>query len=189
MAPEGPGNLVALDFDSIEPPRCRVDRYDPTAKATEDLFVSWNATERPPGFVSVADGTAYVAVPPGYVRRTYPADAPDLTWRDKAFGSAGLMLVVVLPHGFAVSRTEGLSPAAVATKAVKGRQALYWRIYVNPAVASWRVEAVTNLAAAVDALTRGLVGHPHEPEVPLPKYPPPPDPIREPPDWQIPLRS
>jgi hypothetical protein len=189
MAPAAAGNLVALDFSLIDPvPSCLVERYDPTAGAIQDLFVTWNATQRPPGFVGVVNGTAYVAVPPGYVRRRYPAEVPNLIWRDKAFGTSGLMLIVVLPPGFAVSRSEHLHPLAIATKLANERQALYWRLG-DPAEASLRVESTTDVAAAIRTLGDALVGHPLEPAATLPRFPPAPKAIPEPPEWQRRRRS
>ena len=77
MAPEAPGNLVALDV-TTDPGGfvCRVERYDPVA-SNEFLRVSWNAIARPTGYEPVADGAAYVDVPPGFDHRVYEA-RPDV---------------------------------------------------------------------------------------------------------------
>jgi len=143
MPPEAPGNLVALDVTSDASGFvCRVERYDPTGASSGLLRVSWNAITRPPGYEPVAGGAAYVDVPPGFEHRTYVA-RPDLAgssleWIDKVFGD-GLMLIVVLPYGYALASFHDASPAPVAAKLHEGRMAIYW-LHKERTRTSWRME-------------------------------------------------
>jgi hypothetical protein len=130
MAPEAPGNLVVLDVTTDAGGFvCRVERYDPIGKPIRFLRVSWNAIARPGGYESVAGGAAYVEVPPGFKHSTYDA-RPDLAgsslvWLDKVFGD-GLMLIVILPYGYALPSFYDAHPPPVAAKPHEGRMAIYW---------------------------------------------------------------
>ena len=149
MAPEVPGSLVILDLELKDSEvKCQVDRYDPTNKAIEPLKVSWNATECPPGYVSAGGGVVFVRRPPGYEHRTYPAK-PDVlrdrfSWIDKVGGDPPeLMLVIVLPTGYALPSVDEASPLPTVSKVFNSRMALYWSIAgktVRRAEFSWRME-------------------------------------------------
>ena len=130
MAPEAPGNLVALDVTSdANGFVCRVERYDPTEVSSRFLRVSWNAITRPPGYDPVAGGAAYVEITPGFDHCSYEARpdiaGPRLTWLDKVFGD-GLMLIVLLPYGYALLSLQDADPPPVAAKVHDGRMAVYW---------------------------------------------------------------
>jgi hypothetical protein len=131
MAPESPGNLVAIDLEwrnsRLE---CQVDRYDPTT-ALDFLYVSWNAIECPENYLPVGRGVAYVWVPPHYLHRQYRARVDNaghgFEWIDKASG-LGLMLIVTLPpdYTYVFVRSED-RPRPIRFKALEdGRMALYW---------------------------------------------------------------
>jgi len=144
MAPEAPGNLVALDL-TTHPSGfvCRVERYDPVA-SNEFLRVSWNAIARPPGYEPVAGGAAYVDVPRGFDHRVYEARpdvvGPRLAWIDKVFGD-GLMFIVILPYGYAVTRFLDAEPPPVSAKVHDGRMALYW-LHKERTKTTWLMDAV-----------------------------------------------
>jgi len=145
MAPEAPGNLVVLDVTTdANGFACRVERYDPIGNPIRFLRVSWNAIARPGGYEAVGDGAAYVEVPPGFEHRTYEA-RPDsagssLVWVDKVFGD-GLMLIVVLPYGYALPSFHDAHPPPVAAKPHQGRMAIYW-LHKDRTRTTWRIEAV-----------------------------------------------
>jgi hypothetical protein len=145
MSPEAPGNLVALDISSDgDGFTCRVERYDPIDVNAGFLRVSWNAITRPPGYEPVGGGAAYVDAPPGFAHTSYEAK-PDrggdrLAWLDKVFGD-GLMLIAVLPYGYALTGARDADPPPVAAKLHGGRMAVYWLIAERTRI-SWRLEAV-----------------------------------------------
>jgi hypothetical protein len=145
MAPEAPGNLVALDVRSdANGFVCRVERYDPTEVSSRFLRVSWNAITRPPGYDPVAGGAAYVEITPGFDHRSYEARpdiaGPRLTWLDKVFGD-GLMLIVILPYGYALLSLQDADPPPVAAKVHDGRMAVYW-LHPKRTRTTWRMEVV-----------------------------------------------
>jgi hypothetical protein len=156
MAPEAPGNLVALDI-TTDPSGfvCRVERYDPVG-SNEFLRVSWNAIARPTGYEPVAGGAAYVDVPPGFDHRVYEARpdvvGPRLAWFDKVFGD-GLMLIVILPYGYAVTSFHDADPPPVSAKLHDGRMAIYW-LHKERTRTTWHVDAVE--AARIAALCSEL---------------------------------
>ncbi|MBV9767887.1 MAG: hypothetical protein JOZ48_23810, partial [Acidobacteriaceae bacterium] len=145
MAPEAPGNLVALDVTADSAGfLCRVERYDPTDTSSAFLRVSWNAVARPPGYEPVAGGVVYVDVPLGFTHRIYEA-RPDtagssVVWTDTAFGD-GLMLVATLPYGYALPSVHDAHPPPVAAKVHEGRMAIYW-FHKERTRTDWRMEPV-----------------------------------------------
>jgi hypothetical protein len=145
MSPEAPGNLVALDISSDgEGFACRVERYDPIEDHPLFLRVSWNAITRPPGYEPVAGGAAYVDAPPGFEHKSYEARpdvaGPRLAWLDKVFGD-GLMLIAVLPYGYALTSVHDADPPPIAAKLHDGRMAVYWLVAERTRI-SWRLEPV-----------------------------------------------
>jgi TIR domain len=157
MAPEAPGNLVALDVASDESGFvCRVERYDPTEDSSSFLRVSWNAIARPPGYEPFAGGAAYVDVPPGFDHRIYEARpdiaGPRLGWIDKIFGD-GLMLIAILPYGHALPSFHDADPRPVAAKPHEGRMAIYW-VLTDRTRTTWRMEVIE--AGRIPALCSAL---------------------------------
>lgn len=145
MAPEAPGNLVALDVRSEASGFvCRVERYDPTEVSSRFLRVSWNAVTRPPGYDPVAGGAAYVEITPGFEHCSYEARpdiaGPRLAWLDKVFGD-GLMLIVILPYGYSLLSLQDADPSPVAAKLHDGRMAVYW-LHAKRTRTTWRMEVV-----------------------------------------------
>jgi hypothetical protein len=131
MAPESPGNLVALDLEwrntRLE---CRVDRYDPTGLSF--LHVSWNAIDCPERYVPVGSGVAYAWLPPDFEHRRYRARVDiagdGFEWLDRAFG-VGLMLILILPPKcIYVFPSVGISSSRPIRfkSTADGRMALYW---------------------------------------------------------------
>jgi hypothetical protein len=151
MAPESPGNLVALNV-TTDPNGfvCQVERYDPVA-SNDFLRVSWNAIVRPPGYEPVAGGAAYVDVPRGFDHRVYEARpdvvGPRLAWIDKAYGD-GLMLIVILPYGYAVTRFLDADPPPVSAKLHDGRMVIYW-LHKERTRTTWHMDAVDTARISV----------------------------------------
>jgi hypothetical protein len=156
MAPEAPGNLVALDV-TTDPSGfvCRVERYDPIA-SNEFLRVSWNAIARPTGYEPVAGAQRTsmfrLASTTGSMRRDQTSSDQDLAWFDKVFGD-GLMLIVILPYGYAVTSFHDADPPPVSAKLHDGRMAVYW-LQKERTRTTWRMDAVE--AARISVLCSEL---------------------------------
>jgi hypothetical protein len=132
MTPEAPGTLVVLDFYwSDSELRCRVEDYEPY-DAIEVLRVSWNSTRRPRGYESVGNGVAYTLIPAGYRREGPHPGEPDVLDRDRfswihPVRGEGLMLIAVLPEGYALVPPDGDADSwPIVSKIFRGRMALYW---------------------------------------------------------------
>jgi hypothetical protein len=202
MAPESPGNLVALDLEwrnsRLE---CQVDRYDPTGE--EFLHVSWNAIECPEDYVPVGSGVAYVWVPLNFEHRRYRARIDKANggfeWLDKAFG-IGLMLILTLPPTctYIFPDKGKAGPWPIRFKSTNDRRmALYWWLQGQSphgrAVVSWQIQCdpTVDIEAQCDLLNeeaRRMHAHPVHIDLPpggavTPSAQPPI--LGEPPSWHI----
>lgn len=145
MAPESPGNLIALDLEwNNSRLECQVDRYD---SGNDFLYVSWNAIEGPDHYVPISGGVAYVWVPEGYAHRKYRARVSAIDdgfeWIDVAQSPIGAMLILTLPLNYVfVSPGEDASDQyPIDFKSTEdGRMALYWWLEPGRFAALWHME-------------------------------------------------
>ena len=154
MAPESPGNLIALDLEwNNSRLECQVDRYD---SGNNFLYVSWNAIECPEHYVPISGGVAYVWVPQGYVHRRYRARVNDIDdrfeWIDVAQAPSGAMLILTLPlsYVFVPPSDNASDQSPVDFKSTEdGRMALYWWLQPGRFTALWHM--VYRESANIDA--------------------------------------
>jgi hypothetical protein len=146
MAPESPGNLIALDLKwNNSRLECEVDRYD---SGSDFLYVSWNALECPEYYVPFGNGVAYVWVPEkSFAHRRYRARVDiaehGFEWLDVAQASSGAMLILTLPpnHVFMHPTENDAYPFPVSFKSTEdGRMALYWWLPPGRFTVVWNME-------------------------------------------------
>jgi hypothetical protein len=157
MAPESPGNLVAIDLEwKNSKLECLVERFDPTGDGHAFLHVSWNAIECPERYVPLRSGAAYVWVPPTFEHRRYRARVDETNeggfeWLDRGFG-VGMMLILKLPRGctYKFPSESKRSPIPIRFKSTDdGRMAFYsWLAGSGDdgrVVFSWQMECNENV--------------------------------------------
>lgn len=131
----------------------------------------------PPDFVEAVEGVACVAVPPGYKTYRYnkrrDPSAPPLiqSWHGQVRGSA-LMVVAILPHGYAFDEPcEGSEWPAKATLLARRRVAVYW-VFGGPdrtVEPAWRITPAERRAQLeCCALINARPSHRQLPEPPVP---------------------
>jgi hypothetical protein len=156
------GNLVALDLERPRgndlPLGVRYERFTPKNDQVDRLLATWKVSNPPTGFTAVANGAAYVRVPPGYDH--LPPPPASLTslgdsryvWTDTGQGD-GPLFIDVLPKGYTF---ENPNPVPVEAKEHHGRVALF---FCPAAFAgqTLRVEfSLRNVVAAASDDTRRL---------------------------------
>lgn len=149
-----------------------VYHWDPVTSGRE-LVVLWEAVRCPAGFVDTAENVACVAVPPGYTEYRYTLERPHEplveSWRGQPGGSI-LMVIAILPMGYAFDRPEGCDWPTKA-KIVGERLAIYWTFVGNETVEpAWRIAPIDDVARLVECAA--TINHrPSPPELPEPPVP------------------